>query len=101
MQFKTELDELDLNILGSIDKNNITDQRKLSLIIGTSLGKVNYCLRGLINVGLVKVENFSNSEDKMKYIYILTPKGIEAKVSLTKHFLKKKLEEYEKLEEYL
>ena len=101
MQFKTGLDELDLNILGSIDKNNITDQRKLSLIIGTSLGKVNYCLRGLINVGLVKVENFSNSEDKMKYVYILTPKGIEAKVSLTKHFLKKKLEEYEKLEEYL
>ena len=87
--------------MGSIDKNNITDQRKLSLIIGTSLGKVNYCLRGLINVGLVKVENFSNSEDKRKYVYILTPKGIEAKVSLTKHFLKKKLEEYEKLEEYL
>ena len=101
MRNKSELDELDLNILGSIDKNIITDQRKLSSIIGASLGKVNYCLRGLIKVGFVKIENFSNSEDKIKYVYILTPKGIEAKIALTKHFLRKKIEEYEKLEEYL
>ena len=43
MRNKPELDELDLNILGSIDKNIITDQRKLSSVIGASLGKVNYC----------------------------------------------------------
>jgi EPS-associated MarR family transcriptional regulator len=95
------LSELDLNILGSIDQNIIKDQRALSKIIGTSLGKVNYCLRALIKVGLVKIENFSNSEKKINYVYILTPKGIEAKVSLTQHFLKRKIEEYEKLKEYL
>ena len=95
------LSELDLNILGSIDQNIIKDQRVLAKIIGTSLGKVNYCLRALIKVGLVKIENFSNSEKKINYVYILTPKGIEAKVSLTQHFLKRKIEEYEKLKEYL
>ena len=95
------LSELDLNILGSIDQNTIKDQRALSKIIGTSLGKVNYCLRALMRVGLVKIENFSNSEEKINYVYILTTKGIEAKVSLTQHFLKRKIEEYEKLKEYL
>jgi EPS-associated MarR family transcriptional regulator len=101
MKFKLKLDELDLDILASIDKNIITDQRKLSSIIGASLGKINYCLKGLINIGFVKIENFSNSQNKIKYVYILTPKGIEAKVSLTKYFLRKKIEEYEKLQEYL
>ena len=52
------MSELDLNILGSIEKNTITDQRKLSQILNTSLGKVNYCLRALIEVGLIKIENF-------------------------------------------
>ncbi len=95
------MSELDLNILSSIEKNTITDQRKLSQILNTSLGKVNYCLRALIEVGLIKIENFSNSEKKINYVYILTPKGIKAKVKLTNHFLKKKLDEYEKLKEML
>ncbi len=98
---KDSLSELDLNILSSIEKNNITDQRKLSQILNTSLGKINYCLRALIEVGLIKIENFSNSDKKINYVYILTPKGIKAKVRLTNHFLKKKLEEYEKLREML
>ena len=95
------LSELDLDILGSIDSRNISDQRTLSQTIGSSLGKVNYCLRELIKVGFVKIENFSNSDNKMGYSYILTPKGIEAKVLLTKHFLRKKMEEYERIQEYL
>ena len=98
---KKPLSELDLNILNSVQQNNITDQRKLSQILGTSLGKVNYCLRELIKVGLIKIDNFSNSEKKLNYVYILTPKGIKAKVKLTNHFLKKKLDEYEKLKEML
>jgi|TARA_B100001540_G_C15812883_1_gene645549 hypothetical protein len=95
------LSELDLDILGSIDSRNISDQRTLSQTIGSSLGKVNYCLRELIKVGFVKIENFTNSDNKMGYSYILTPKGIEAKVLLTKHFLRKKMEEYERIQEYL
>ena len=66
MKFKLKLDELDLDILASIDKNTITDQRKLSSIIGASLGKINYCLKGLINIGFVKIENFSNSQNNSK-----------------------------------
>lgn len=33
-------------------------QRELAETLGVSLGKVNYCLRALLDKGLVKVENF-------------------------------------------
>tara|TARA_B110000879_G_C10889829_1_gene400200 strand:- start:180 stop:500 length:321 start_codon:yes stop_codon:yes gene_type:complete len=97
----SRFEELDLIVLGSIHQNIINDQRKLSKIIGASLGRVNYCVRGLLKAGFIKIENFSNSENRIKYVYILTPSGIEAKILLTKHFLKRKLEEYEKIQEYL
>jgi hypothetical protein len=44
-----------------------------------SLGKANYCLKGLIDKGLVKVENFKNSRNKIQYAYLLTPQGMSEK----------------------
>ena len=90
-----------LELMHIVGKNPNISQRQLAKELDLSTGKVNYCLRALMRVGLVKIENFSNSEEKINYVYILTPKGIEAKVSLTQHFLKRKIEEYEKLKEYL
>jgi hypothetical protein len=55
-----------------------------------SLGKANYCLKGLINKGLVKVENFKNSRNKIQYAYLLTPQGMSEKSKLTLHFLQRK-----------
>jgi EPS-associated MarR family transcriptional regulator len=65
--------------------------------LGVSLGKANYCLRALISKGLVKAENCRSSKNKLSYLYILTPSGVAAKAELTRHFLARKVAEYEAL----
>tara|TARA_R110002167_G_scaffold3623_4_gene17650 strand:+ start:8448 stop:8792 length:345 start_codon:yes stop_codon:yes gene_type:complete len=72
-------------------------QRELAKELGISLGKANYCLQALIAKGMVKARNFNNSENKKRYLYVLTPSGLENKAVLTKRFLKRKLNEYEAL----
>ena len=67
--------------------------------MGVSLGKVNYCLKKLIEKGWVKLINFNKNENKVSYVYLLTPKGIEKKTKLTFEFLKTKVREYEILQE--
>jgi EPS-associated MarR family transcriptional regulator len=61
------------------------------------LGKLNYCIKALQNKGLVKINNFQKNADKIKYIYILTPKGIKHRLKLTMTFMKKKMHEYDEL----
>jgi len=63
-----------------------------------SLGKTNFLIRELINKGLLKIKKFKNNKNKRVYLYILTPHGIKQKASITYGFLKKKIEEYDKLE---
>ena len=63
--------------------------------MGVSLGKANYCLKSLIDKGYIKARNFYNSNHKVGYIYMLTPSGVEEKVSVTYRFLKRKMQEYE------
>ncbi len=65
--------------------------------MGISLGAVNYCLRALIERGLVKANNFSRNANKLGYVYVLTPAGIAEKTLLTGRFLKRKVEEFEAL----
>ena len=65
--------------------------------LGFSLGKLNYCLKALKTKGLIKIENFKKNPNKFRYAYILTPKGISAKTSLTLNFMKRKMEEYDEL----
>ena len=72
-------------------------QRGLARELGTSLGKVNYCLNALIDTGFVKVRNFRNNRNKLSYAYLLTPRGIESKATITMQFLKRKMGEYEAL----
>ena len=70
---------------------------ELADALGVSLGATNYCLSALIDRGFVKLGNFSTSEDKRRYAYILTPKGLTEKAALTGRFLKRKREEYKAL----
>jgi len=72
-------------------------QRKLARELGVSLGKVNYCLRALIEKGWVKARNFRNSKRKAGYLYVLTPNGLEEKINVTAAFLRRKLYEYDLL----
>ena len=73
------------------------NQRDLSKALGVSLGKTNYCIKALLNKGLIKMQNFRNSQNKLAYAYLLTPAGIEEKARITVGFLKHKMQEYEQL----
>lgn len=72
-------------------------QRELAERLDVSLGALNYCLKALVAKGWVKVQNFSQSKNKFKYIYLLTPTGIARKAELTGRFLRRKMDEYEAL----
>ena len=72
-------------------------QREMAKALGISFGGVNYCLNALMAKGLVKVQNFIQSQNKFGYVYLLTPAGIAEKMSLTGSFLKRKMDEYEAL----
>ncbi|SHN92233.1 Transcriptional regulator, MarR family [bacterium endosymbiont of Bathymodiolus sp. 5 South] len=85
------------SILQVLEQSPNYSQRDLAGKLGMSLGKANYCLKGLIDKGLVKVENFKNSRNKIQYAYLLTPQGMSEKSKLTLHFLQRKTEEYERL----
>ena len=74
-------------------------QRQISRELGLSLGKTNYVIHALIDKGWLKLSNFKRSDNKLGYIYILTPEGIMNKSELTHSFLRRKSEEYDKLKE--
>ncbi len=87
-----------LRIFREINRSPEMTQREFSSRLGISLGKVNFLINALIQKGFVKVENFKKSSSKSKYLYCLTPRGIEEKSRMTYLFLKRKMKEYEHLE---
>jgi len=91
--------DIRLDILRKLESNSEYTQRELSQEMGISLGKVNYCIQKLAEKGWVKLTNFSHSSNKLGYMYLLTPKGVEQKARLTTSFLKIKLEEFEILKD--
>ena len=92
-------DQLDL--LHIIENDSSASQRQIAKNSGLSIGKVNYCLKALIDIGFIKIRNFSNSNKKLNYAYVLTPKGIKEKTIITKQFIIKKKQEYDKLNSYI
>ena len=85
------------DILRKVSKKPITNQRQLAKDLGFSLGKLNYCIRELKKKGLIKIQNFEKSSKKMRYLYLITPKGISSKTILTINFMKRKMREYDQL----
>lgn len=91
-------------VLDLIARKPEATQRQIANELNVSLGKINYCLSALIEKGHIKVRNFTNSNNKAAYSYLLTPKGIKEKSQITIRFLKRKMEEYKQLQteiEYL
>ena len=84
-------------VLALLERNPDISQRELARALGVSLGGANYALRALVDRGMVKAQNFSKSERKLAYAYVLTPQGLAEKTKLTARFLKRKLEEYDAL----
>ncbi|HEX8154622.1 MAG TPA: MarR family EPS-associated transcriptional regulator [Thermoanaerobaculia bacterium] len=88
-------DEIRYRLLKVLAERPDASQRDLARDLGVSVGKVNYCLKALIEKGLIKARNFHNSKHKVAYAYVLTPQGIEEKVNVTYAFLRRKIEEYD------
>lgn len=89
--------ELHYRLLKVIEQRPEISQRDLAKELGLSLGKVNYCLKAFIAKGLVKVDNFRRSDNKLAYSYLLTPKGLEEKAHVTLRFFRRIEAEYENL----
>ena len=96
-QRSTAQEDTHFRTLRLLEENPQITQRELAEALGVSLGRVNYCLRALVEKGLVKMQNFQNSKHKLGYAYLLTPHGIAEKTAMTSRFLKRKLREYEAL----
>ena len=90
-----------LNLLIKIQHKAQYTQRELADELGFSLGKLNYSLKALKAKGLIKINIFKKSNNKISYIYILTPKGLEKKVQLTLNFMKNNMREYDQLSKEL
>ena len=90
-------EEITYRLIKAIEANPEASQRELAREMGISLGKLNYCLKGLTEKGLVKMQNFRNSQNKLGYLYLLTPKGLQAKSRITARYLQRRMEEYEAL----
>jgi len=90
-------EETHLKVLRLLEVNPQINQRDLAQALGVSLGKTNFCLKALLDKGLLKMQNFQSSKRKLAYAYLLTPKGVAEKTVLTSRFLKRKLKEYELL----
>jgi EPS-associated MarR family transcriptional regulator len=94
-------DETRYRILKLLEAEPHASQRRIADELGLSLGRVNFCIKALVEKGLIKVNNFRNSERKRAYLYLLTPRGIEEKAVVTGRFLKRKLDEYESIKREL
>jgi len=90
-------EETHYRLLKVLEANPSATQREIAEALGVSLGKANYCLRALIDKGVLKARNFRNSNNKLAYAYVLTPQGVDEKARVALRFLKRKVEEYEAL----
>ena len=90
-------DEIHYRILRELERDPQLSQRQLADSLGVSVGKTNYCVRALVEKGLLKVENFRRSQNKLAYAYQLTPSGLAAKARITRRYLEIKRQEYEPL----
>ena len=90
-------EEVRYRLLKLLEPNPQLSQRDVAKELGISLGKVNYCLRALVDKGWIKAANFRNSKNKTAYMYLLTPRGIDEKARVTARFLQSKVREYEAL----
>lgn len=90
-------EDVRFRILRLLQENPQLTQRELAEALGVSLGKANFCVRALLDKGLIKLQNFQASRNKLSYAYLLTPAGVAEKGALTARFLSRKMQEFEQL----
>ncbi len=93
----SDADAARLAVLRLLAQQPQLSQRELSVALGVSLGKTHYILHALLDKGLLKARNFRRSDNKVAYAYVLTPRGLSAKLHMTRNFLKRKETEFDTL----
>ena len=83
-------EDTNFRLMKILEVNPDLSQREM----GKALG-INYCLNALVAKGLVKIENFSQHQNKFGCVYLLTSSGITEKAAMTSTFLKRKMDKYE------
>ena len=96
-QREAQRDDTRFRVLRLLEENPAMSVREIASAVGVSNGFAYYCLNALVDKGLVKLGNFTASEHKGRYAYILTPHGIREKSVLAARFLRRKMQEYEDL----
>lgn len=86
-----------LELLRLLEQHPEYSQRQLAVALGVSLGKTHYLLKALLGKGWVKAQNFRRSDQKLGYLYVLTPHGVLQRLQLTQSFLARKESEYDML----
>ncbi len=90
-------EETHYRLLNLIQDNPNISQRKLAEEMGVSVGKVNYCIKALMEVGHLKFNNFKRSKNRLGYVYLLTPRGIKEKAKVAVKFLAIKQQQYDEI----
>ncbi len=91
-------EEIQFEVLRRLHQTPRVSQRALAKDLGVGLGTINFCFQALVEKGLVKMQNFSQSKNKLRYAYLLTPAGVAEKSKMTAEFLRRKVAEYEALQ---
>lgn len=89
--------EVSYRVLKILESEPAITQRALAERLGVSVGKVNYCLKALMEKGLIKSRNFKNSSRKIQYMYVLTPRGVRERLRVALAFMRRKSEEYDEI----
>ena len=87
-----------MKVLRRLHQTPQVSQRNLAKELGISLGSINFCFQALVEKGCIKMQNFRQSKNKLRYAYLLTPQGMTEKSKLTAEFMKRKVAEYEALQ---
>jgi len=93
--------EIRYRLLKILSQDSSLTQREMSRCMGISLGNLNYVLTELGKKGFVKIHRFKDSSKNTKYVYVLTPRGLEEKARVTLSFLRRKLREYEEIKKQI
>ena len=92
-------EDIKFRVLQIVSNKSEMTSRELAQKVGISNGSAYYLLTSLIDKGFVKLTNFKENSHKVKYSYLLTPKGIREKSLITSKFLVRKKQEFQALSE--
>lgn len=90
---------INYRLLKEIEQNSTATQRYLAKKLDISLGRVNYLISGLVEKGIIKLNRIKNNPDNIRWQYILTPRGVKEKLKLTQDYLKKRIKEFEQIQD--